>query len=60
MTCEKIVANLEKLYGKRADLDKQILEAEKKFLAEAKACCKPAAEAKPTAKKPAEKKSAKK
>ena len=60
MTCEKIVANLEKLYGKRADLDKQILEAEKKLVAEVKVCCKPAVAAKPAAKKPAEKKPAKK
>ena len=56
MTCEKIVATLEKLYSKRADLDKQILEAEKKLLAEVKTCCKPAAVAKPIAKKPVGKK----
>jgi len=60
MSCEKIVANLEKLYAKRADLDKQILEAEKKLVAEVKNCCKPAAGAKPAAKKPVEKKPAKK
>ena len=55
MTCEKIVATLEKLYSNRAELDKQILEAEKKLLTEAKTCCKPVAAVKPAGKKPANK-----
>jgi hypothetical protein len=50
---------LQKLYEKRTTLDKQIIEAEKKLVAETKVL--PKAESKvkkPTAKKPATKKSA--
>ncbi|MDR1903136.1 MAG: hypothetical protein LBQ88_12765 [Treponema sp.] len=50
---EKSIGNLEKLYEKRKALDKQILEAEKKLLAEAKTEAKgKAAPGKPAARKP--------
>jgi hypothetical protein len=56
---EQIVSALEKLYSKRSALDKQIVDAEKKLLAEAKVAAKPAAPAKkPAAKKAAAKKPA--
>jgi len=49
---EKIVASLQKLYSKRDTVNKQILDAEKKLVSEAKAI-KPAVSAgRPAAKKP--------
>jgi hypothetical protein len=54
---DQMVLSLQKLYAKRGALDKQIIDAEKKLTAEAKAGAKPAAPAKkPAAKKPAAKK----
>ena len=56
---DQILTSLQSLYVKRSALDKQILDAEKKFVAEAKVAVKPAAPAKkPAAKKPAAKKPA--
>jgi Tfp pilus assembly protein FimV len=56
---DQLVASLQKLQTKRGALDKQIAEAEKKLVAEAKVAAKPAAPAKKTAaKKPAAKKAA--
>ena len=56
---EQIVSALQSLYSKRSALDKQIIDAEKKLVAEAKIAAKPAAPAKkPAAKKPAAKKPA--
>jgi hypothetical protein len=54
---EQITAALEKLYGKRKDLDKQIADSEKKLLTEVKNVAKAAAKAhaKKAAKKPAKK-----
>ncbi|MDR1949168.1 MAG: hypothetical protein LBQ38_07235 [Spirochaetaceae bacterium] len=46
---EKSIAGLEKLYEKRKALDKQIMEAEKKLLAEAKTEAKAAAKSAPRA-----------
>jgi hypothetical protein len=59
---EQISAALEKLYGKRKDLDKQISDSEKKLLAEVKSAAKAATKkpAKKAAKKPAKKAAAKK
>ena len=51
---DQMVSSLQKLYVKRSSLDKQILDAEKKLVAEAKVAAKPAS----AAKKPAKKKSA--
>jgi hypothetical protein len=54
---DQMASALEKLYKKRGDLDKQIVAAEKKLVAEANAAAKTAAPAKkPAAKKPAAKK----
>ena len=59
---EQVLSSLQKLYVKRSALDKQIVDAEKKLVAEAKAVPKAAASAKKTvakktvAKKPAAKK----
>ena len=56
---DQVVSSLQKLYSKRNALDKQIIAAEKKLVAETKAVTKPAASAKKSAaKKPAAKKSA--
>ena len=56
---DQLASALQKLYSKRGALDKQILDAEKKLVAEAKIPAKPAAPAKkPAAKKPAAKKPA--
>ena len=49
-----IVSSLQKLYSKRSALDKQIADAEKKLVAEAKVAAKPAL----PMKKPASKKAA--
>jgi hypothetical protein len=58
---QKGIDGLEKLYSKRSAFDKQILEAEKKLLAEAKADLKAQAKAAPkaAARKPRQKKPAK-
>ena len=48
---DQIVGTLQKLYGKRNVLDKQIANAEKKLIAEAKVAAKPAAPAKKPAAK---------
>ena len=54
---DQMVSGLQKLYSKRSALDKQIVDAEKKLVAEVKVAAKPAASAKKTtAKKPAGKK----
>ena len=53
---EKTISLLEKLYAKRVDLDKKILETQKSFIADASnsaASTKQAAAKKPTAKNPA-------
>ena len=56
---EQIVSSLQKLYVKRGALDKQIVDVEKKLVAETKkASAKPAATKKPAGKKSAAKKSA--
>ena len=58
---DQAVASLQKLYANRDVLNKKILEAEKKLLAEAKAAAaapKQAPAKKPAAKKPAAKKPA--
>ena len=54
---DQIVSNVQKLYAKRGALDKQIADAEKKLIAEAKAAAKPAPAKKAAskAKKPAAK-----
>ena len=56
---DQVVSALQKLYSKRNALDKQIQDAEKKLIAEAKGAAKSAAK-KPAAKKPAKKPAAKK
>ena len=53
---EKAVAELQKLYAKRGDLYKQIVQAEKKLIAEAKAAAKAAAKTAPSKKPVAKKK----
>ena len=53
---DKMASALEKLYAKRAALDKQIADAGKKLVAESKAAAKPDAPAKKAAPKKAAKK----
>jgi len=48
---DQMISSLQKLYSKRSTLDKQIVDAEKKLVAEAKAAAKPAAPAKKPAAK---------
>ena len=55
---DQMATALQKLYSQRGALDKQILNAEKKLVAEAKVAAKPAPAKKPAAKKPAAKKPA--
>jgi len=54
---EKILSDLQKLYVKRAALDKQIAATEQKLIAESKAASKATGQGakKPAAKKPAKK-----
>ena len=56
---DQVVSALQKLYAQRSVLDKQIVAAEKKFVAEAKTAIKAATSSKAPAKKPASKPAAK-